>query len=79
MLCLLKDINLLEQVTVTKDLSFPFISQDVTKDIKPILLKAKHQVLTQTEELTVSSYLTFEGLFKNSHTVFFKDRDYLIS
>lgn len=42
MLCLLKDINLLEQVTVTKDLSFPFISQDVTKDIKPILLKAKH-------------------------------------
>ena len=79
MLCLLKDINLLEQVTVTKDLSFPFISQDVTKDIKPILLKAKHQVLTQTEVLTVSSYLTFEGLFKNSHTVFFKDRDYLIS
>ena len=31
MLCLLKDINLLEQVTVTKDLSFPFISQDITK------------------------------------------------
>ena len=36
-------------------------------------------MLTQIEELTVSTYLTFEGLFKKSPTVFFKDRDSSIS
>ena len=48
MLCLLKDIHLVEQVTVTKDLGVPFISQDVTNDIKPILSQVKHYMLTQT-------------------------------
>jgi len=48
MLCLLKDIHLVEQVPVIKDLGVPFISQDVTNDIKPTLSKVKHYMLTQT-------------------------------